>query len=145
MPKIVINNQREFLMEWIKRLRSGDYEQGQGALRRRGFVGNNKPDTFCCLGVGCEIGVDSGMLVRMKGECLTYDYVDVRHLDEVNFKNGCSFPIVFLKWLLEKLPEFNQNILIEWNDTFELDTLKNESFAEIADYIESTLLPQVQD
>ena len=33
---------------WLKALRSGDYKQGRGYLRR----GN---DTFCCLGVLCNI------------------------------------------------------------------------------------------
>jgi hypothetical protein len=33
--------------EWIEALRSGNYEQTQGALR--------KDDKFCCLGVLCDI------------------------------------------------------------------------------------------
>lgn len=32
---------------WIKALRSGKYEQGEGALR--------KGDQFCCLGVLCDL------------------------------------------------------------------------------------------
>ncbi|MEV6638445.1 hypothetical protein AB0M54_47820 [Actinoplanes sp. NPDC051470] len=39
---------------WVKRLRSGDYPQGTGALQ------NDKG--FCCLGVLCEIAVEDGVI-----------------------------------------------------------------------------------
>lgn len=45
----------EYKAEWLKRLRSGEYEQGKRYL--------NKDDKFCCLGVLCEIGVERGILV----------------------------------------------------------------------------------
>lgn len=32
---------------WLKALRSGEYEQGEGALRRNG--------RYCCLGVLCDL------------------------------------------------------------------------------------------
>ena len=32
---------------WVEALRSGEYEKGKGALRTG--------DTFCCLGVACEV------------------------------------------------------------------------------------------
>jgi hypothetical protein len=34
--------------KWVAALRSGDYKQGTGVLRRN-------DDTFCCLGVLCDI------------------------------------------------------------------------------------------
>lgn len=34
--------------KWIRALRSGDYEQGTSKLRR-------KEDSFCCLGVACDV------------------------------------------------------------------------------------------
>lgn len=37
----------EFKALWIEALRSGKYKQGRGALRRG--------DTFCCLGVACDL------------------------------------------------------------------------------------------
>ncbi len=40
--------------EWVDALRSGDYAQGGGVLRR----GNN----FCCLGVLCDIAVKHGVI-----------------------------------------------------------------------------------
>ena len=38
---------KENLREWVKALRSGEYEQTTGALRRG--------DGYCCLGVACDI------------------------------------------------------------------------------------------
>lgn len=37
---------------WVSALRSGDYKQGKGLLR--------KDDKFCCLGVLCELAVAAG-------------------------------------------------------------------------------------
>lgn len=53
----------EVLDELIKRLRSGQYKQGQSALRLRGRVGG-APDTYCCLGVLCEMAVEAGVVYR---------------------------------------------------------------------------------
>ena len=41
--------------KWVAALRSGEYQQCAGALRKE-HAGS--PDTFCCLGVLCDI-VDS--------------------------------------------------------------------------------------
>lgn len=39
---------------WVSALRSGDYKQGKGLLR--------KDDKFCCLGVLCELAVAAGVI-----------------------------------------------------------------------------------
>lgn len=52
----------EVLDELIKRLRSGQYKQGRSALRLRGV--NGYPDTYCCLGVLCEMAVENGAATR---------------------------------------------------------------------------------
>lgn len=44
---------KEQKAKWIEALRSGDYKQGQGALR--------EDDRFCCLGLACEILNNSTM------------------------------------------------------------------------------------
>jgi hypothetical protein len=49
-------NGRELIQEWVRRLRSGDYRQGGGALH------NAEDDTFCCLGVLCEIAVEEKVI-----------------------------------------------------------------------------------
>lgn len=54
----------EFIREWVDALRSGDYLQGVGALRRRG--------EFCCLGVACDLLVKKGVLEeRLSGSGTT--------------------------------------------------------------------------
>lgn len=40
--------------EWVRRLRSGDYEQGSGYLHFQ--------DTYCCLGVLCDMAVEAGVI-----------------------------------------------------------------------------------
>lgn len=42
-------------LEWVARLRSGDYAQGKHNLCQ---VGDGQPDKFCCLGVLCEMYMD---------------------------------------------------------------------------------------
>lgn len=53
----------EVLDEVVKRLRSGEYAQGQSALRR--MTKDGGPDKFCCLGVMCEVAVDEGVIARL--------------------------------------------------------------------------------
>ena len=49
MRKELTETQIQNLRNWIKALRSGDYKQGEGCLY------NNKDDSFCCLGVACDL------------------------------------------------------------------------------------------
>lgn len=49
------------LDELVKRLRSGEYAQGTGALRVRAASGR---DLYCCLGVMCEMAVEDGVIER---------------------------------------------------------------------------------
>lgn len=44
----------EAMTELINELRSGNWKQGRGALRR--------DDTYCCLGVACEVAVRHGVI-----------------------------------------------------------------------------------
>ena len=53
---------QEIKAQWITALRSGDYRQGQGALRRK----TDGEDTFCCLGVLCELAVEAGVIEAPK-------------------------------------------------------------------------------
>jgi len=47
---------QEIKAQWVAALRSGEYEQGQGAL--------NSDGKFCCLGVLCELAVNAGVTTR---------------------------------------------------------------------------------
>ncbi len=46
--------------KWLIALRSGKYKQGSGRLRSR-------DDTYCCLGVLCDVAIESGWTPH-KGE-----------------------------------------------------------------------------
>lgn len=61
---------------WVEALRSGEYQQGKGHLAFE--------NTFCCLGVACELAVKDGIPVKVedlpdrnsegiKGTCRHYD------------------------------------------------------------------------
>ena len=93
----------EFKALWIEALRSGKYEQCRGALR--------KGDTFCCLGVACDL--------------IDKDGWEKNDMFGMGWKGtGCEST---------DLPFINSDEAIslsELNDTARL------SFEEIADYIE---------
>lgn len=52
---------KEIAEKWVAALRSGEYEQGSGMLRKVGYKTNEERtettavDKFCCLGVLCDI------------------------------------------------------------------------------------------
>lgn len=48
------------MKKWTERLRSGDYAQGQSALRQQWV--SSGTEMFCCLGVLCEIAVEEGVI-----------------------------------------------------------------------------------
>lgn len=43
---------------WVDALRSGEYEQGKNVLR------NIEKNTFCCLGVLCDIAIKQGLPIK---------------------------------------------------------------------------------
>lgn len=49
-------NKQTRTAELVRRLRSGEYVQGNGHLK--------KDDTYCCLGVACEMAVEAGVTQR---------------------------------------------------------------------------------
>lgn len=53
----------ELRKEWVAALLSGEYKQTTGYLRRD-FQGRQ---SFCCLGVLCELGVKHGIISRKEG------------------------------------------------------------------------------
>jgi hypothetical protein len=80
--------------EWVAALKSGEYKQGQGALR-------GEDEKMCCLGVLCEIAVKHGVIpAPNKGD----DY-------EKNYEYGPSretaFPpaAVWRDWALMEAPD----------------------------------------
>lgn len=107
--------------EWIKALRSGEYEQCTGVLYREG-VG------YCCLGVLYDACIDGEWVYRTVGpgqiEGWTTQSTD--KFGESDLELGMDILNVVA------LSEREQCKLMDMND-------KGQSFDQIADYIEETL------
>ncbi len=101
--------------EWLKRLRSGDYQQGRSYLRKY----DGAAQRFCCLGVLCDIH-DTNAWREPDEDSVLFDYDG----DE-------EFPP-------EDLLDF---VGLSTTDAGTLATMNDggKTFTEIADYIEATL------
>lgn len=97
---------------WCNALRSGEYRQGEGALRRR----RNGEDQYCCMGVLCDV---------IAPDKWDPDELGFFYLWNNNQSTG-RVPVSLI-------PKLIQGDLIGMNDT----DLK--SFAEIADWIEQNV------
>lgn len=104
----------ERLEEWIAALRSGKYQQGYGQLREF--------DSYCCLGVACDL----------------YDATGWESVRDGLFRqqDGALMPRVVKK--AYRITDRDVGMLINRNDGEHLN------FAALADYIESTILPRVR-
>lgn len=102
----------ELKTKWLEALRSGQYAQGQGALR-------DQHDNYCCLGVLC------GLSELAAWERHTY----TKLYNYLNF--SCEFPSA-VKALAE-INDDNINTLITMNDG------DGASFSDIANWIEANL------
>lgn len=130
--------------KWIDSLRSGDYKQGKGALRRL-------EDSYCCLGVLCEVAVKEGAIpaatLSTDGDCYDYD------------EASAMLPMSVIKWAgmryegeerppsPEDLDDFEgsgryadegTNSLVYANDSRSL------TFDEIADLIETEFVAEAK-
>lgn len=108
--------------QWAAALRSGEYPQAQGVLRRL-TDNHGKKAGYCCLGVLCEIADGAGIgggREDANGEFMTYDGSDT------------SLPESVIEWagLGSPDPVIAGNELSVWNDR------ERKTFAEIADMIE---------
>jgi hypothetical protein len=109
----------DFKAKWVAALRSGEYEQGQGYLRKDG--------AFCCLGVGCEI--------------LRKDFseeISITVDDDEDYADAVSYN-GYAQYLSKGIRTF---IGLDGTDEGQLATLNDDegrTFHEIADYIETEL------
>lgn len=117
--------------KWVSALRSGNYAQGKGQLRRRNSFAHTTE--FCCLGVVCEIAKAEGIteLADFRGGGIFpyagSNYPDARY----------GVPLNVMAWM--ELPGSpggpvmdDYAMLANMND-------HGKTFAEIADYIEENL------
>lgn len=73
---------KEIAEKWIAALESGEYEQGQGSLRKDG--------KFCCLGVLCEVAIQEGVEVTVTHNS---------EIDKYYYEgNGAVLPETVLDW-----------------------------------------------
>jgi hypothetical protein len=63
--------QEQILRDWVKALRSGDFDQTEGALREQDSV--DGPPKFCCLGVLCEVAAAKELFPAVTVEQVPFD------------------------------------------------------------------------
>lgn len=118
------------IRKWVEALRSGEYKQGRGQLR----VG----DSFCCLGVACEISGVSQWSGRFYGD--DGDYEDAVLPESVGRWLGVDGDNIAVdaRFVEHGAPR-SSFVLTELNDVRRL------SFSQIADAIEATYLTEAGD
>lgn len=107
---------------WLNALRGGDYKQGRYTLRRPGNTVSE--DTYCCLGVLCDV-VDSSRWISQSwdGEPSPFAYGH----------SGNSHSLDDEAMTIAGVNDDDVEILMNLND-FQL-----RSFGEIANYVEANL------
>jgi hypothetical protein len=123
---------------WIKALRSGDYRQNIGELKRNCY--------FCAVGVLCDLAVQDGVAKwgdpgHGTVECiLDLDNSVPETFAEFDVASIYPCPSIYT-WLDSSLEEANLGIIMGMNDgggdlpTFVKDS-NVKSFTEIADFLE---------
>ena len=119
----------ELKKEWIRRLRSGAYQQGTGYLRDN----STGEEEYCCMGVLCDIVDPKSWDKNDAGQWnwrQSYELLNRDELDEVH------------------LPIDDQDELMAMNDSawseYQQKTLDSHDFDEIADWIDSHVEETVQ-
>lgn len=109
--------------KWVRALRSGQYEQGEGTLCREGTEEENF-DRFCCLGVACDL------YQREKGDLYIkngyYKLKTLSYNDTIDF-----LPMVVQEWLELKTNEGNYR-----GTDLSIQNDKGKTFDQIANVIE---------
>lgn len=138
------NMNPEWKEKWITALRSGDYSQGVGNLM-------GEEDTFCCLGVLCDIYNPDGWDSVMPMSAYSFGYsgddegdlsVDDRSDFWDNTHSETELPESFAAHL--GISSGEQQTVIAFNDAVE--GVRNPlgihlTFSEIADIVEYGVLP----
>lgn len=111
--------------KWVKALRSGKYRQGRGVLR----TGN---DSYCCLGVLCDIAGAEWKQEGLQSD-LNGDYAAISSGHE----DYCCIPSPVVKATGMKTTTGSYDSLTDKPSLMKLND-EGSSFAQIADVIEKT-------
>jgi hypothetical protein len=118
--------------EWLTRLRSGDYQQAHGALNRVEAFSSGNGAGYCCLGVLCEVLVDTplGAIVGWRGQ-----EGRIKLFGPLDGLPGTGSGVVLPDSVRHAigLETDEQDALVLMNDDEHLD------FEQIADWIEENL------
>jgi hypothetical protein len=138
--------QQARVREWVRRLRSGEYEQGRGWLHVISLQGEHK---YCCLGVACELAEEAG-IVASQERSRSY-YIELRDVEEHEIRDVKSviqyvdeagiLPHAVVEWL--GLPDDNPAVKVpnkSWEDNLAYLNDSGASFVQIANAIEETYL-----
>lgn len=123
MTTIVTRTPVEVVELWVKTLRNGEYKQGKHRLR-------NSNNTFCCLGVLCDLARKDGgedWEVFASGEMYAFGKESNTHLLPSQFKNYLE------------LTDDTVTHLMQIND------LQDDPFPTIANILEKTVLPHLKE
>lgn len=120
---------KEIKARWIAALRSGEYRQGRGWLK-------TEDDSYCCLGVLCELAVQDGIIrpTIKRDDLWWFDGTDTKLL-----------PTPVIRWA--ELPDNSDVDAVHGgvhNSLAELNDIGEYSFAQIADVIEDSLAHELQ-
>lgn len=113
--------------DWVKALRSGEYDQAASALKYR--EGEEETASYCCLGVLCEVHPEIQF-----NEILGEYYKSVETED-----GGCVYQEigdeVLVGWFMREigLSSEDADYLMSMNDS------QGKDFLQIADHIEENL------
>lgn len=122
----------EIKQQWVDALRSGEYRQGHLALRDIGVNGN--PDSYCCLGVLCDLAEKSGVVNKSADTTGLY----YKYGTESEEFQGAYLPESVRKWAgIEE-----NNPKVSHRNIFQTLAGLNDSgygFKEIATIIEDSL------
>lgn len=119
----------EIVAEWIEKLRSGEFKQGQHRLRT-GDPNNTKDNKYCCLGVLCELAVSAEVIPPP-----TYDS------DQFQFQytDDCTayLPVDVMEWVGISSRHGTYHLEFGTRDDLTNKNDQGASFSQIADIIES--------
>ena len=128
---------KEIKAEWLKRLRSGEYQQAKKQLHTQDDTG----DSFCCLGVLCDMHRE----MTQDGYWRSTEYTWYYHTDED--EDNATLPMSVYEWagLDDECPNVfihtpQEGTIAVYNDggysRNDKEIIEPHTFSEIADIIE---------